>query len=379
MIRWLRSRLSAARSSPDLDSGSDIDAPGRDTGPHGPEGHIGHRRRDCWWEPIYAPDLKVQPIPYDWEMARDSGPSRSFISGSSLKEKVVPGDTFKVEDVTFKECDFQGRFRPETLIMFDRCHFIGCDFAYSSWKDAHFRSCTFADSSISLAAFERCEFRDCKWERIGFGSKTELVSTFINNPDKMITASVSNLNPKDRSLKHRLYQWYRLRGTRAHFLRSLMISHQVVGDEHTYYATVRLHELQCSTSRICYDCFDFLFSKTVNKTVAFVRLLLHTVDYVILRSFGWLNKWGSSVSQPCLVLATSFLLFGLIYRKAVFDQPISRPFQKSFDITLLVGYGNQVRYEDHLLTIVQDVQALMSVVIYSVFFATVISKLSRAR
>jgi hypothetical protein len=333
----------------------------------------------CWWEPIYDPELHVESVPYDWDMDRDSGPSRRFISGSSLKETVVPGDTFKIVDVTFKECDFQGRFRPETLIMFDRCRFVGCDFAYSTWKDAHFRSCTFTDSSISLAAFQRCEFRDCEWERIGFGSKTELVSTFINNPEKMIGASVSNTDPNDRSWKHRLYQWYRLRGTRAHLLRTMMISHQITGDEHTYYETVRLHELQRSTARICHDCFNVLFSKPIDRALAISRLVFHAIDYIILRSFGWLNKWGSSASRPCLALATSFLAFGLIYQKTSFDQPIVRPFQKSFDITMLVGYGNQVGYGDHTLTIVQDVQVAISIVIYSVFFATVISKLARAR
>lgn len=340
-------------------------------------GHVGRRRELCYWEPIYSPQQVIPLSLYDWDFERDAGPARRFVSGPTLREKIVPGDTFAVVDVTFKDCDFQGDFRPDPLIMFDECDFGGCDFAYSKWKNAHFRKCTFTDSSISLATFEGCEFRDCQWERIGFGSKTEFIHCFINNPAALVTASVSYRNPKDRSFQHRFHQWYRLLSTRAHVLRTLMISHQATGDEHTYYEVVKLHELQSAKARIGEDLYNIRYSKGMRIKSIF-GLIFDSADYFILRSLGLLNRWGVSASRPCIALATCWAVFGLLYRYLSFSVSVDRPFQKSFDITFLVGYGNQVS-TDLELSILQNVHALFAIVIYTVFFATVVSKLSRAR
>lgn len=341
------------------------------------DGHIGSRRRTCFWEPIHAPGHSVAFEPYDWDFARDAGPSCRFVSGTTLKDKVVPGETFKVVGVTFKDCDFQGDFRPDTLLMFDGCRFDGCDFAYSIWKGAHFRDCTFKESSLSLATFERCEFRDCSWDRIGFGSKTEFHHCFVNNPGSLIAASVSYPDPKNPSIEHRHHQWYRLRGTRAHVLRTLMISHQSTGDDHTYYEIVKLHELQCATARLSEDVYHLRHSKGKRMRSLF-GLLFHGADYLLLWSLGLLNDWGVSASRPCIALTLCWAGFGWLYERIPFDIQVPHPYQKSFDITFLVGYGNQVS-ADPLLTGIQNFQTIAAIVIYTVFFATVVSKLSRAR
>jgi len=340
-------------------------------------GHIGSRRQTCFWEPIYSPDNVVALEPYDWDFDRDAGPSRRFLAGSTLTDEVVPGETFKVTNLTFKECDLQGDFHSGTLLLFDECNFFGCDFAYSSWKAAHFRKCKFVDTSLSLASFERSEFRDCSWERIGLGSKTEFQHCFVNNPADLVSATVSYPNPKNRSWEHRIYQWQRLRGTRAHVLRTLMISHQSTGDEHTYYDIVRLHELQCSIARIAEHIYNVAFSKG-KRVGAFFGLLSSSADYLILRGLGWLNNWGVSASRPCFALGLCWAGFGWLYGRLPFNNPVQRPFQKSFDITFLVGYGNEVT-ADRALGNLQNLHALIAIVIYTVFFATVVSKLSRSR
>jgi Pentapeptide repeats (9 copies) len=342
-----------------------------------PTGHIGSRRQICFWEPIYSPEHVVALDAYDWDFDRDAGPSRRFVSGPSLNDKIVRGDTFKVFDVTFKDCDFQGHFKPNTLLLFDNCTFSGCDFAHSDWKDAHFRDCKFIDSSISLAAFEGCEFRDCTWSRIGFGSKTTFHRCFVNNPSELISASVSLRNPKDPTLEHRVYQWFRLLGTRAHVLRALMISHQVTGDEHTYYEIVKLHQLQCPKARAGEYIYNIFFSNGKRLSGA-LGLLSSSGDYLILRSLGFLNNWGVSASRPFIALAMCWGGFGLLYQQLDFTVPVPHPFQKSFDITFLVGYGNQVS-ADPSLQLFQSAHALIAIVIYTVFFATLVSKLSRSR
>jgi hypothetical protein len=341
--------------------------------------HIGHRRQVCWWEPIYSPTLEIDKASYDWNATRDAGPANRFISGSSLNTQISPGDTYTVKGKTFKDCDFQGEFSPVPLVMFDECSFLNCDFAYSKWQDAHFRHCTFSDSSISLASFSRCDFRECEWHNIGISSRTDLNKTYISNPGELIKASISNLNPKDKTLRHRLNQWFRLKGTRAHFLRAVMISHQSVGDERTYYDTVKLHELRRLTERISQDIFEIYTEPAGKKIVSAIKLVLHIANYAILSAFGWLNGWGESAGRPCLALGACFLIFGKIYSYFSFSKSIEHPFQKSFDITFLVGFTNQVEAPGSGLSIIQDIHVLVAIAIYSVFFATVISKLSRTR
>lgn len=342
-------------------------------------GHIGTRRKTCWWEPIYQPELVLESAPYDWDLKRDAGPSRRYVAGETLSAKVTAGDTFTIKKATFRDCDFQGFFKANPIVMFDECQFINCDFAYSSWQGAHFRKCLFADVSISLATFEKCEFRDCGWSRIGIASRTDFSKTFVSNPGTLVGATISNTDPRDKTWKHRAYQWHRLHGTRAHVLRLLMLSHGAVGDEHVFYETVKLHELQRYKARMAEDVFDIAFKPAGAKVAALFKLLFHSLNYFLMALFGLTNGWGESVSRPCLVFAAIYFGFGQVYDRANFASAIPHPFQKSFDITLLVGYGNQIAPSDYLLTMVQNLHAALAIIVYSVFFSTMISKLSRAR
>jgi Pentapeptide repeats (9 copies) len=321
----------------------------------------------------------MSPEAYDWDLERDAGPHRRFVAGVALTRKLSAGEIFFVRRATFRECDFQGGFRGDPILMFEDCQFINCDFAYSSWTGAHFKQCKFSDSSLSLASFQRCEFRDCEWERLGVASRTEFVTTFVSHPGSFIRATVSRTNPKDTSAKHKAHQAYRLSGTRAHVLRSLMLSHAAVGDEHIYYKTVRLHELQRCSARIAQDIFELVHGKLSRKFLAVLRLPFNGLDYLLMRLLGLTNAWGDSVSRPCALLTGVFAAFGVIYALVPFETDIARPFQKSFDITLLVGYGNQVAAADTHLSLVQDVHAGAAIILYTVFLSTMISKLSRAR
>lgn len=343
-----------------------------------PPAHIGTRRRDCWWEPIYAPQHRLDLDPYDWNLSRDSGPNNRFIHGPALHAVGSKGEAFKISKFVFKNCDLQGDFRSGPFVRFDDCDFINCDFAFSHWKDAQFRNCTFRESSLSLSLFESCEFRDCRWENIGVASKTDFIRTFINNPGEFIAATVSRSNPADQTAKHKMQQWYRLKGSRAHVLRNLLLSHEAVGDEHTFYETVRAHELARSFARVCQDLYELGFVSSRRIKAAFY-LPFHLADHLILRAFGWLNDWGASAVKPFLALIGCFLIFGEIYRRIDFSTAVMNPWQKSFDLTLLIGYGNQVAKGDLSLSLVQNIHATCSVIIYTVFFATIISKLSRAR
>jgi hypothetical protein len=344
-----------------------------------PTGHIGNRRHTCFWEPIYNPGFELDPSAWDWDLERDSGPSSRFIYGPALQGCVVAGDALTIKNVTFKICDFQGHFRHEAILIFENCTFIRCDFAYSKWQYAHFKKCTFLECSLSLSSFSSCEFGGCTWSEIGMASKTELERTVISNPRSLIQNMVSRSNPNTPSPKHALNQWYRLQGTRAHVLRNIMISHQSAGDEHNFYETVKLHELQRATARIAKDIFDIIFEKTKLKIIAAFKIFLHLIDYLVLRAFGLINNWGESVSRPLICLALCFFSFSFIYKYMDLGSVVNQPFQKSFDITFLVGYTDQTNSISDKLRLVQDFHTACSIAIYSIFFATIVSKLSRSR
>lgn len=342
--------------------------------------HLGDRRATNWWEPIYGPQVELADEPYDWDTDRDSCPTRRFIPGTTLVKKVEAGKTLRVEKVTFKECDFQGHFQATSIVVFDNCRFIGCDFAYSGWNSAHFKDCAFVDTSLAMATFEKCEFRGCTWERIGMsGNKTDLVRTFIENPKALIAAMYSGLDPdKTTSKEHICHQWYRLGGTRAHVLRAIMLSHANVGNEHIYYQTVGLHELQRNLARLQEDWYYLRHKPGQKRREAIWQAPLHALNLALMWLFGLTNGWGESVARPSVLFALIYVIFGAIYVLAPFTPPICHPWQKSFDITLLIGFTNH-NSATWPLTLVQDIHAILAVALYTVFFSTLISKLARTR
>ncbi|WP_218847387.1 hypothetical protein [Sphingomonas sp. R3G8C] len=344
-----------------------------------PTGHIGNRRHTCFWEPIYNPGFELEPAAWDWDLKRDSGPVNRLIYGPTLQKCAVAGNTFTIQDMTFRNCDFQGSFHHEAILIFDNCNFLLCDFAYSKWQYAHFKNCTFLQCSLSLSIFSSCEFGGCTWREIGMASKTDLKRTVISNPKPLIQSMVSRSNPSTPNPRHALNQWYRLQGTRAHVLRNIMLSHQSAGDEHNFYETVKLHELQRAKARISKDIFDIIFGSFKLKLISSLRFFLHFVDYYILRIFGFINNWGGSASQPLIFLFCCFFLFGFLYKYINLDSIVNHPFQKSFDITFLVGYTDQTKDISDKLRLFQDFHVICSVSIYSIFFATIVSKLSRSR
>ena len=343
--------------------------------------HMGHRRSDCWWDPIYNPDLEGKLQRCTWDFSDNSGPSGQFIYGPTLSEKVSPGDTFKLHKVTFKNCDFQGEFDPRTLVMFDECTFIGCDFAYSHWKDAHFRKCVFEKCSISLASFDRCEFRDNTWIKIGIaGSKTDINRTFITNPDELIFASVSGTRENDKTFEHRMYQWFRLQGTRAHLARSIFKSHEQVGDDRTFYNTVKTHDLQESFSRISRSLYELFYGEWPSRVRALLAIFALALENIILRFFGVTNGWGASPTRPLIFLAAIWIVFAKIYSRFPEITDPASPYQKSFNITILAGYSNEYAVSNTpCLDFMQNLNVGFAIIFYSVFVGTVISRFSRVR
>ncbi|WP_346032212.1 hypothetical protein [Erythrobacter westpacificensis] len=209
------------------------------------------------------------------------------------------------------------------------------------------------------------------------GSKTDFDRTFLTNPSDLIEAGFSGVQEDSAGIRNRLYQWFRLQGTRAHLARTLLSSHDSVGDDHTFYKTAKLHDLQQSKAKIASDLFHVLFPENRNRIASAFGLVFNILENLLLRLIGVLNGWGASALRPLMGIAALWFVAGLAYLH-LFE--FSQPWRKSFNITILAGYSNE--YASDLgsnLVLFQSIHAMLAVIFYTVFFGTIIAKLSRVR
>ena len=344
--------------------------------------HIGTRRLTGWWEPTYNPALNGSLTTGDWKFNGTTGIKKAFLSADRFSANANEGEVEKFKNLTFEDCDIQGYFEHKPSILFDECRFHNCDFSFSEWRRATFRNCEFKKCSFALATFEECEFRDCRWQEIGMqGSKTDFIRTFITNPDDLVNAGFSGRQELHASpIRHALHQAYRLEGTKAHVARTLLYSHEEVGDDSTYYQVARLHDLQQLKAKIYHDIYRMAFGKSAFDRIAGLQIISHLLEILLLYVLGIINGWGATILRPILGLAVTFILFGLIYKNAIGLGAGPNYWQKSFDIATLAGYGNQTNLkQSESLRIVEGLQLVVSILFYTVFFSTALTRNSRTR
>lgn len=76
--------------------------------------HIGDRRQTNFWEPIYGPEVTVSSEPHNWDFEADPSPTRRFMSGETLVQKIHAGETHKVKGVTFRGSEAIAQLAPKT-------------------------------------------------------------------------------------------------------------------------------------------------------------------------------------------------------------------------------------------------------------------------
>jgi hypothetical protein len=233
-----------------------------------------------------------------------------------------------------------------------------------------------------LVSFKECEFRNCQWEDIGFsGNRTNVERSFITNPTALISAGYSASNPELAGQKeHVAHQHYRLEGTKAHLARTLLSSHEVVGDDKTYYETARLHDIQQTRARISQGFYELCYGQGFWTHLKGVTFLFWCLELMLLWLIGVVNGWGSSLLRPLLAVLLSFVLFAFIYQAMPVADLINQPWQKSFDITTLAGYANQSLSTQSLhVRLAVGLQLSISVFLYTIFFSTAVARLTRSR
>lgn len=346
-------------------------------------GELRIRRKTCYWEETYDPSLVGKLSDGSWDFAHDTGPTRRFFTAESLDTFLESGGSRVFKGVTFKECDFQGYFYHESQIVFDNCRFENCDLSLSTWENIKFSHCKFEVASFGQAIIKNCEFRSCDWHRIAISPNgTELSNTYFSNPCEFISAASTNLNTEvlqEQGVEPEV-QALRLENTKATIARRILKMLQEEGGEDAYYDSVRTFLLQNATSEMASRKLRMrTASGRCEKFMLKLQLSAWWLEREVVRAFGAINRWGASVTRPVGCMVFSFFVFALIYEVWATSTISAGPLQKSFDISILAGYSSY-NSEGSLFThIAQNIQVVVSIVFYTLFFATVVNRVSRVR
>ncbi len=345
------------------------------------EERLGNRRVECWWEASYDPNLDDKTKLGAWPTVENQTIEQRYFIGNTVSANIKEVDSSILKLIRFSNCDFQGRFDPNCILIFDQCHFYKCDFGYSIWKDAHFKNCEFRGCSLSIAAFERCQFRNNKWEKVSYsGSKTEFLNSFISNPHELIKAGYSGVNPADGTQKHYWYQAYRLEETKAGLSRKMVRSQREAGEDRDFYNAIRTSDLQQTKADIAKHLYNLAFDKWSSKPSALIKFIFFLIERILSQVIGWINLWGRSSLMPLILIILNVMLYSLIYYFGFETPNYATGFQKSFNIAILAGYSSELSHGNSLtLNILQNVQATISIILYSVFFGTIIARFARVR
>lgn len=344
------------------------------------------RRLSGWWEPTYNPDIAGEFAAGDWTLPERAAHKKVF-SASALQKALSDGavKSLKFSRIRFGTCDFSGGFDiGHRTIIFDKCEFIDCDFGLSTWKRAKFTGCTFDGCSLSQSTWINSEFRRCRWSLMGIsGNETVLDHVFIDNPDAFVSSAYTRLDAailKEKGASPR-FQKTRLEETKATVARNIYNNHKIMGDEQNFYEACKTYILQSSKAKIFDHASAVLDSGATirNKLKSTWNLIGSLIELSILFSFGASNNWGGSVARPLGGIALTFGIFAILYG-SLYEVSPSEAIERAFDITMIAGFTRSVTASDSGSILYASWLNLISAILfYTVFFATVVAKISRTR
>lgn len=345
--------------------------------------NIRRRRETCWWEPIYDPPVVHAIKDAKWSEVTEQVIQRRKLNGEDLSEFVSSGNRPVFKEITFEECDFQGFFKENSQIVFDNCKFLRCDFSLSTWENTKFSICGFSQSSFGQAVFKDSEFRSCKWKDLAISQNgTRLDSTYISNSGQLIASAWTNLDPSVLLEKdaRKEKQIYKLEEAKATLSRRILKILQEEGDETAFYDAVKTAQLQHTDFRMNESLYKFNTTddRKFLKYLNLATCLAWKIEKKLLIIFGYINNWGSSVTKPITFSFLNMILFCTLYSFMSTSLDKSAP-QRAFDISILAGYTNYGNETFRMISFAQNLHIAISIVLYSVAFATILNRLSRVR
>jgi hypothetical protein len=352
------------------------------------------RRTHSHWEPFFSPGLVKEFVEGDWKNLSAGSLTFKTFTADNLKVAVETSVSPHFTERHFADCDFTGYFdQVGSPISFTKCTFSRCDFGTSTWSRAKFSKCIFQDTSFTQCEFKSSDFIKCSWSRMGFsGTETNFTETFINNPSEFINSRWVNLSPefveKHRNIKPEFFEKHKdavLYDAAMHetskevISRMLLYAYKSVGDETTFYEAGQLTSGQYFAARKAWK------KERIANTDGFRRYCLHGsllatgLESNLMRLVGFTNAWGASVFRPLAMLLVTILLFTIIHR-ILGSQDIEAAFIKSFEISSIAGYTRAVASDECFTGRIGEWGNLSAaILLYTVFFATIVARICRVR
>lgn len=337
-------------------------------------------RRKVPYEPTYIEGDAWPVTPCSWDVANNTGPSKLSFDWAEDHKKT------KFKEFTFSECDFKGvRQSSKSAMVFNDCAFTSCDFSLSTLKNCKFTNCRFTKCSFAMCTLDDVSFRECEWKETFFsGSETNFIGTYVSNPVEFVRSHfVSKIGidfgPKDKASLHE--SRVKSKRTQATTARNILNSHSKTGEDDGFYEAVKAHLYFDAEARLWEHTLPQHEASQFQRLLRCFKLPLLVLDVLLVLFFGFLNKWGASISKPIVILTLVTIGFGVVYYAAgVPSVNFWQSLGRSAEIASLAGYTRYNPGSVPLLTrMLEFCQLLVSLSVHSVLFATIVSRISRVR
>lgn len=234
-----------------------------------------------------------------------------------------------------------------------------------------------------MSHFIECEFRGCKWKNIGLsGNSTNIERCLITNPEKFIRAGYTNTDASDlkRNNKTLTVQLCALEETKSTVSRNIYNSHKITGDDDSFYRSCKIYTLQSIRSKIHrVPKFPTKWADIATEQIKRKTRYFYLFEYIIMYTFGQCNRWGSSASLPLVLLALNWLAFSVVYFLGL-EYSLVESISKSFEISSIAGYTKGATSTDFgAERTLEWLNLSISIILYTIFFATTTTKVSRVR
>jgi len=210
-----------------------------------------------------------------------------------------------------------------------------------------------------------------------------LEGTYFSNPFEFIDSASTNLDEEVLKSKNitPMEQKLHLETTKSTIARRLMKMLQEEGDEDAYYDSVKCFQLQHATSQISSIDLKFLKNRLKFHNMLILRIArsIWWCEREVLRLAGFVNGWGISAVRPLVIAIVMFAVFGFFYNFLPTSLSSVSPWQRSYDIAIVAGYSLYGDENIFCAKVVQNLQIFVSIIIYTIFFSTVVNRLSRVR
>jgi len=342
-----------------------------------------------------------------------------------IKNDIRPDVNMFINNKSFRTCDFSGN-NGKKKITISNCNFEKCYFSFSEFNDVNFINCDFECCSFSQARFYRCFFDDnCSFYNISIsGSTTLMVQTEIRASGffKKIYEPYNEQSGlyKEKGLNKK-EQIFRLNRSILKVSKKILESNKNCSNDDFFYDSVknlfvkklsdkkssnsyRIEQLRIDLKNKANDVKLKKNKEIIFRIKCFIKIIYlyffkkpaFAIESIVMRVFGFINGWGSSLPRVFIFGVFILLMYTIIYMimdggqvPIINDSGEAKNIDvtsfyyfvssllKSFDVTFLAGYTKHITMYDSIfkqLTLLTNM--LVGLFWYSVLIPTLINKIS---